>query len=262
MNMQTPNAIMQDYHQVMPTADGVLGGLMRILDKVNGWISAGAKFISSIFGKNPISDALNAVSTGIQKFQQLMRKLQEIVQKLAEILKGIAMPFILPQYADRWQQISDKYGQVSEGIGPDGLRAPGNADWTGRAATQYQIASGQYCAAAAFASATAAAHSARLSEAATQGQQLYMAIGALIVSIILAIIGVATKSGTIIGIPAAVAQAIFEVAKHGLAIAGIVMQFKAFIKKQEAGVEAIKAELEASTDHFPNGVWRPLANVG
>ena len=262
MNMQTPSLLIKRRDDIMPNANDVLGRLNGVLSTVKSWMSKGFQLINSIFGSTPIGGMLQKIMDAIQKFVDLVNKLQELVSKLVEIMRGIFMPWILPSYADRWYSISDNYREISAGVGPQGLRAPGNGDWTGQAATQYQRVSATYSQAASFASETASSHGDRLNDLSQKGQALYISIGGLIATIITTIVAVATATGTIVGIPAAVVEAAVAIPGLITEVMGVIQNLMDLSNTMKAETQQIKDAMLSAQQYFPSGSWLPLAQVG
>ncbi|WP_311478034.1 hypothetical protein [uncultured Gulosibacter sp.] len=262
MFMQTPNLIVERRDEILPNAEGVLGTLNGVVGQVQGWVSQGVKIVESIFGPNPITSLLSKIIDAVNKFLEIVNKLRKLVEKLVEVMRGILMPWLLPSYAKRWYSISDNYQQAATGIGPQGLRAPGNTDWTGQAAVQYQKVAATYSEAASFGSETAKAQGERLDELAEKGQAYYISIGGLIVSVITTVVAVATATGTIVGIPAAVVEA-------ALALPGLLAAFASAIQStydlastMASEMNQIMSAITSAQQYFPGGAWLPLAQVG
>lgn len=262
MNMQTPSLLIKRRDEIMPNANDVLGRLNSVLSKVQGWMAQGFKLINSIFGSTPIGGVLQKIITAIQQFRDLMDKLQQLVTKLVEIMRGIFMPWILPSYADRWYTISENYREVAVGIGPQGLRAPGNSDWTGQAASQYQKVSATYAEAANFGSDTASQHGDRLNDLSQKGQSMYIAIGGLIASIIAAVVTVATATGTVVGIPVAVVEATVAIPPLIMEAVGVIQKIMDLANTMKSEMHQIKDAMINAKQYFPGGAWLPLAQVG
>lgn len=250
-----PNQICQRSNEIWPDAQDLLNFIEGAVNTVGGWIMDGFSFLNSIFGAFDIFDVKSKIEQAINDFQSFMQALKEMVDKIQEILHGIFMPWIMPQYGDKWATIADHMWNVSSLLQPEGVRAPGSPQWRGEAAESYRMLVDKYKSAAEFASDIAIQHSDRLHESAVQAQELYIAILGLIIAIILTIVAAGIEAGTIVGIPVAIATLIKEGADLVGSIIDTIIELVTFIADQVQAFIGIVAALQAAEFHFPGGAW-------
>lgn len=249
--MQTPTKLQDRVPRLEPLSTDVLNQVQRALEKVQGWINQGFKLLEN-FG---LGSVLEKINEALAKMQQVMDAVRKVAEKMFEAIKGVFMPWIMPEYANKWLQISNDMDNVANALGPRGLRAPNSPDWTGVAADAYRVKADKSVKAAEFASKTASEYSEALADAAHRGQQLYLELLLLVIAIIADLLLASVEAATIVGIPAAIIQLVATVLPLEIAIANTIKSLFEFIKNQATTFMQLKSALESAQDVFPGQAW-------
>lgn len=252
----TPDQICTKTEDILPDAQEILQKIQSAIETLGGWLLEGFKLIDGFIGTSVAS----ALDKALADFQAFLDQLGKMVQKIYEIIEGIAMPWILPGYAEKWTEISNRMGTISEILGPEALRAPGAQEWTGQAAQRYQDLAAKYVETALYGRNIAYSQSALIQESAYQAQSLYFTILGLIIAIIASIALASVEAGTIVGIPAAIITLIAESFPLSESIINAVIELLMFVKQQVEAFMQIKGSLEAATHVFPNNAWPPVSS--
>lgn len=250
--METAYELQCQVPTIEPQGEGVFRLVQSGLETVQGWINAGFKLIDAIFD---IDSVLEKINEAFNKMKEVMEILRKVAEKVLEAIKGVFMPWIMPDYADKWLQISNDLANVAEVAGPEGLRAPGSLQWTGQAADEYRKRAAESCEAAEFASTTASEYSAALADAAHRGQQLYLELLLLVVAIIAEILLAAVEAGTIVGIPAAIITLLAGVVPLEVAIVATITALFEFVKNQVTTFNLLKDSIKSAENVFPGQAW-------
>lgn len=249
-SFDVPDRICDLAKTIGPVAESLFDAVQQTVNSVGWLIQAGAKVLAA-FGV-PGADTVVRAVDDIRNF---VNRVGEFLGVLAEVIKGVAMPWLLPEYADKWAEISNRTGVVAQTLGPQDLRAPGAQDWTGEAAEAYRALARKYVETAEFASETAMEHSQRLDVAAKEGQDLYCALFGFLQALVSFITSMTFKASNILTL----AFAVIEVITNGIELLNktieAVQALLDFAKNQNQAFQEITAALAAAEHYFPGGTW-------
>lgn len=178
-------------------------------------------------------------------------KVEEIVTKLGEAFANMGDPFTLWDYADSWTKIGEDVGHqgVAGYFTTDAMQT--GTEWKGRAADAYdKMLPPQQKSLEGMSTATGTMNSV-LDKMAWGIVGFWVAIGAMLVTLIIELIGVIAAACSGVGIPAAVGGGVASLAKAWGIITGVWFIFESFVG---GTVTSSLTELENGFNNDNNGL--------